>query len=496
MNTFAQGFASASNMTVTTNGCGAYKTTKSAIVDFFFEAGSMCFDAHASARENLYSKFVDAFKEDPIIAIAALFWLRDIRGGAGQREMFKFIVERALDNKEMHPYIAKCLQFIPEYGRWDDLWKCGTLLHEDLKPLIAFLIMKGLADAETSKLVAKWLPRERKQRANDKVTAYEIMALLEKSPRAYRKMLSGLSKDLVEVKQSAKKWDEIVFEHVPSVAMLRYRNAFMRHCPERFEAYKEALKSGKTKINSATLYPFQIVDSCRSNDLADEQWKALPDYVPEGVSFIPLVDVSGSMGCSIGSGTTAMSVAISLGLYLSERQKGPFKNMFITFSSSPTAVKIPQNKSLKEKVRFMENADWGGNTDIHRAMKLILEIAKKNKVPAEDMPKSLIILSDMQFDEATRQYGREIPVTFLDSSRADFSKAGYEMPNVVFWNLAGNRYSNKPAECDTPGVSMVSGFSPSVMQYILEGKEINPLNQVLQVLTSKRYEPIIRTLMH
>lgn len=480
---FANILASEANKTTTENGCASYKSTGTSLVDFFYQAPVIMHD-----DDEIASLFEAAFDEDPVLAMACLFWLRDARGGAGRRHAFRVIYNKFIDSPKMKPYLLSCLNLISEYGRWDDLWNCGIMEKGDEKAigLVVYLIKKGINDPKTASLVAKWLPRER---GKNKGMAYTLMTLLGLIPRKYRKLCSSLNTETVEVKQSAKKWNEIVFEHVPSIAMLRYKNAFERNCGERFEEYKRALEEGKAKINASVLYPYQVIKAaiCGS-DLADQQWKALPDYVPENLSFLPVVDVSGSMSISIGSGTTAMDVAISLGLYLAERNKSVFKDMFVTFSDKPQFVKI-KGKTLIDKIQSIRRSDWEMNTNVEAVFDKLLQLAVKNHVPQEELPSVVLIMSDMQFDECASNPN----LTFLESCREKFEKAGYECPVLAFWNL-NSRYGDIPAQSDEPGVRLLSGFSPSLMKNILAGKDVTPYKQILEILTSERYKPVFKAI--
>lgn len=482
---FANILASEANKTITENGCASYKSTGTSLVDFFYQAPVIMHDDNEIA-----SLFEAAFDEDPVLAMACLFWLRDARGGAGRRHAFRVIYNAFINSPKTKPYMLSCLNLIPEYGRWDDLWKCGTIEKgsEEAINLVAYLVNNGLNDPKTSSLVAKWLPRER---GKNKGMAYTLMMLLGVKPKEYRKLCANLSKDVVEVKQSAKKWDEIVFEHVPSIAMMRYKNAFERNCGERFEEYKRALEEGKTKINANVLYPYQIIKKIYNInvcDIEEQQWKALPDYVPENLSFLPVVDVSGSMSISIGSGTTAMDVAISLGLYLAERNKSVFKDIFVTFSRNPEFVKI-KGKTLYEKVTSIRRSDWGMNTNVEAVFNKLLKLAVKNNVPQEDLPSVVLIMSDMQFDECAT----DASMTFIESAKEKFEKAGYKCPVLAFWNL-NSRHGDIPAQSDEPGVRLLSGFSPSLMKNILAGEDVTPYQQILEILTSERYKPVFKAI--
>jgi len=296
--------------------------------------------------------------------------------------------------------------------------------------------------------------------------AAELREAFGWSPKFYRKRLVELTK-VVETQMCAKEFEAINFSHVPSLAMSRYSKAFGKNAPEQFTAYKEALKKGDpkvAKVNAGAVYPYDIVKTVRHGDsaLADEQWKALPNYIGDAM-VLPLVDVSGSMTCPAGGKYTpnairCLDVAVSLGLYCADKNTGPFKDLFLTFSSSPKFEHV--NGTLSQKIRQMETSHWEMSTNLHGAFTEILRVATTNRVAPEDMPKVLLIMSDMQFDQCTR---------FDDSAmqmiRRKYEDAGYNVPAIVFWNL--NAADNVPVRFDEKGVALVSGFSPAIMKSVL-----------------------------
>jgi hypothetical protein len=281
--------------------------------------------------------------------------------------------------------------------------------------------------------------------------------------------------------------------------MSDYMKAFSKRLPEEWVAYLESVKKGETKINAGALYPYDVTKNLRygDSDGADVQWNALPNYM-EGNNerVLPLVDVSGSMGTSAGGNpnVSCMDVAVSLGLYISERNVGPFQDAFVTFSSNPKLEIL--KGSLSDRFRQLSRADWNMSTDIEKAMKLILNKAKANNVAKEEMPTMLMIFSDMQFNSAcgggSGYYGGGSNAwnpTALEMTNKLYSDAGYEVPKVVFWNLAG-RNDNTPVQSNDTGTALVSGFSPSLLLSLLSGKDISPYSMMMDVVNSERYEPI------
>jgi hypothetical protein len=294
----------------------------------------------------------------------------------------------------------------------------------------------------------------------------ELRSTFGWSPKFYRKRLVELTK-VVEQQMCAKEFDSINFSHVPSLAMSRYSKAFGKNAPDAFTAYKEALKKGDpkvAKVNAGAVYPYDIVKTVRRGDkaLANEQWKALPNFIGDA-SVLPIVDVSGSMTCKAGghqskSDITCLDVAVSLGLYCADKNTGPFKDVFLTFSSSPKFVTV--TGTLSQKVEKMERSNWEMSTNLHAAFDEILRVSISNNVAREDMPKVLLIMSDMQFDCCKGYDDRAIQMI-----RRKYNDADYEMPAVVFWNI--NAYENVPVRFDEKGTALVSGFSPSIMKAVL-----------------------------
>jgi hypothetical protein len=270
----------------------------------------------------------------------------------------------------------------------------------------------------------------------------------------------------------------------------------MNNDEERYKEYKRALVDGKTTINAGAVYPYDITKSIKyggEKDVAQAQWESLPNYM-EGISerVLPVVDVSGSMGSSAGNNgnVTCMDVSTSLGLYISERNEGVFKNTFITFSSKPKLQLL--EGSLANRLCELQRAEWGLNTDLQATFKLILDQAVKNNVPVSEMPTKVLILSDMEFDQATS--GRWDSVTRWNPTaqrmiKGMYEESGYKMPGIVYWNIQ-SRQDNVPTSFDEMGTALVSGFSPSIMKSILSCEELTPYKMMMETIGSARYEPI------
>jgi len=464
--------------TRTTNGMKARKTSASAVLDFFGKAGS-------SRGTSLIKEFQAALADNEDLAIRALLWTRDIRSGAGERKQFRDLLV-ALESA--NPSLAgRLMHKIPFLGRWDDLFTYAD-------PINRRKALEMYADAlrNGDGLAAKWAPREK---SSKRAIARELCTFMKMNPREYRKMLSALT-SVVESQMCAKRWESINFSHVPSLASARYQKAFGRNAGEAYSAYlrelqkPESERSSKVKINASAVYPYDVVKSVVKGNaaVANEQWKALPNYVGDA-RIMPMVDVSGSMG-SIrysygGKGyVQPIDVAISLGLYLSEKNTSDFKDMFLTFSGRPNLEVL--TGTLSQRVAQLEKTRWSMNTNLHVAFEEILRVAVKGNVAQVDMPEMLLILSDMQFDSCTR---------FDDSAqemiKRKYAKAGYEVPKIVFWNLSPYGRDNTPVRFDDRGVCHVSGFSPAIMKAVLSVKELEdftPFNVMCKTLMSDRYD--------
>lgn len=471
-NSLLKGLKKNSNVAYTENGAVSNRSTLSDVLDFFY---------HASARRgqdntNLFAK---AYAEDKLTAVKAAFYTRDVRGGQGERNTFLQILRYLYKNDQR--VFNKIVALVPVYGRWKDV-----LEFVDSKTVVSMVNVQLRNDryAEHPSLLAKWMPSENASSPATRSLATQWIRALGMTPRSYRKLLSAIRANLVLVESlmSAGKFAEINYAHVPSRAAMLLRKAFSKRDAERYVAYLEAVKSGKTKINATTLYPHELVSKYMGyvrnvDETIEAQWKALPNYAEDNdQNAIVVVDVSASM-----SGLP-MQIAIALGLYISERNVGAFKDHFITFSERPTLERVVGN-TLLERVHNLQNANWGGNTNLQAVVDLILNTARKNKVPQNEMPKKLYIVSDMQFDSAMGRYSN------FDAMKQKYAQYGYEFPTIVFWNVSSRR-DEAPVTEDDRGAFLVSGYSPSIFKATINAKAVNPMDMMLEVLNSDRYAPI------
>lgn len=461
MTTFAQAVRKTPVSARTANGMKAQKSTTNPVVDFFFKAGAM-------RGQDPIAAFAAAFASNKEQATRVALWARDAREGAGERETFRQIL-RWLEKTDPKT-AARVLLRVPELGRWDDVLCVETLAMKE----IAYL-MVGEALQTGDGLCAKWMPRQGAQAA-------ELRRFFGMTPKQWRKTLVQMT-NVVEQRMCAKDWSNIEYSHVPSLAMSRYNRAFSRNDAARFLEYKNALVRGdkSVKINAGAVYPYDIVKAIRTAgvdvQVAAEQWKALPNYVGEA-SILPVVDVSGSMMTPVGGNLQAIDVSISLGLYLADKNRGPFKDVFCTFSEKPKLEVLKGN--IVQKIAQLQQSDWGMNTNLNAVFDHVLKLAVANDVAQKDMPQYILIMSDMQFDQCICHDD-----SAMEMIQRKYTNAGYEVPKVVFWNI--NAYDNVPVSFNAKGVALVSGFSPVIVRSILSAKNVTPEAVMLETIMSDRY---------
>lgn len=457
--------------TFTENGMPTNSTSGNPVVDLFFAMGA----SRTLPEVEIQKMFARAYAYNKQLAVRAMFYNRDVRGGQGERRSFRAMLKWLADTD---PEMAKrVLRFVPEYGRWDDLF---TVFDTEVGDIAIEMIRFSLL--QKNALCAKWMPREGKKGFAE--YGYRIMKSMGLTPRKYRKMLTSATK-VVESKMCANQWWQIEYEHVPSVAHAKYRKAFGKHEPTRYVEYLHSVEKGEKKINAGAIFPHTIVAKAfdaygslsKTERMAmNAQWKALPNYVKD-MSFIPVCDVSGSMDGE------PMDVAVSLSIYLAERNKSAFKDMFFTFSEKPQLVKI-EGEDVCDKAWSIARSSWSMNTNLEAVFNLMLDRAVQFGIPEKDMPEAIIILSDMQFDECVHEPNDDV----YDMISRKYESAGYRMPVVVFWCL--RKSEGVPVAFDKHGTALVSGFSPSIMQSILGG-EMNPISIMLKTLNSPRYSDIL-----
>lgn len=481
---------------LTENGAVGYMTTGKELLDLNFKTSSL----RNKSEDEIFKLFLKAFHEDKLLAIKWLFFMRDAREGMGERRSFRIILNGL---GHQHPTIAKeLISLVPEYGRWDDLY---SLMDGDLTEYIVDFIYQQLQEdcgnylnKKPISLLAKWLPKESTKKYKK---VYNI--LLKKfgmTPKKYRRIVSDLRKylDVVEVKMSANEWNKVNYNTIPSKANLLYKDAFLRHDKERRNEYLNDLKNGNNnaKINAKVLMPHEIVhrymDKYEWGDIDDfdesleQLWKALPNYVnSEGFSMF-VRDGSYSMTTKIGNtNITCLDISTALAIYFSEHCKGEYKDNFITFSNRPKVIDLSNCSSLREKIEKCHAEDDCSNTDIYKVFKLILDTAVNNKYTQEQLPKNIVVVSDMEFDDATTTRDHK---TLFETIQAEYLLHGYDLPRLVFWNVC-SRTGTIPLKTNKNGVCLVSGFNPTIMDMVLSG-ELDPYKCLVNKLNSSRYDAV------
>lgn len=520
MNTFINGLKNTANLTYTENGAITRKSTKSALLDLFALGGAY----RSRSDEDVILLFKKAYEENPTYALKCLFYLRDILEGQGERRFFRVCLKWLANT---HPEAVKRnLEYIPTYGRWDDLYCLfDTKVEKDMLALIKKQLTQDMANYQSGpkvaiSLLAKWLPSINTSSVETVKLAQKIRIYLNMTNKQYRKTLSALRKriNVLECLMSANKWDEIDFSKIPSKAGLLYRRAFMRHDIDRgtAQSYADFAKDETAKVNADTLYPYEVVDkamrlmgydygwgcSGKAPNLDDTErlminkyWDNLAEYFNNAAfDGMAVVDVSGSMcGCEASA---PINVAISLGMYCAEKAKGPFANHFITFSTNPTFVEI-EGVDFCDKVHRMTRADWGGSTNIEATFDLMLKTAIENHCSQDELPTNLIIISDMEFNSCVTtgpivknrwEYGNGgIPdETLFESMKKKWIANGYQMPKLVFWNCSA-RHDLIPMK-DDGNVRYVSGMSPVIFEQVM--KDLTARELMMDKLDSERYSVI------
>ena len=494
MNTFLNQMKKDNNIDYTENGGVTRKSTESKVLDMFAVGGAY----RNRSDEDVILLFKNAFEEDRLLAMKCLFYLRDIRGGQGERRFFRVAFRWLCDE---YPEVAKKnLDNVSEYGRWDDLiyvtegTRCQTAAFNIIRHQLALD-----TQCKTPSLLAKWLPSQNASNAETKRLGHVLANFLGMTSREYRKVLSVLREriNVLERLMSTGRWDEIEFDKIPSRAGIIYRNAFARRdiLAKKYEAFA---KNKDTTVNTEALYPYEVVEKAIAkrylniNDteraMINKYWSCLPDYLNgQDCSMMCVVDTSGSMH------GTPIDIAIGLGMYCAERIGGPFKNHYISFSSKPQLISI-EGIDFVDKVERIYRTNLCENTDLEAVFDLLLTTAKKPGVKKEDLPKNVIVISDMEIDAGTGNYwwysgsGRwtkEGASTEMERIRRKWAAEGYELPHLTYWNVDAR---NNNILDSGPNVTFVSGASPTIFKSILTGKTAWDL--MIDVLCSKRYSNV------
>lgn len=476
------------NQTITENDAATYLTTQSDCLDLFATIGAL----RRERESEIVARFARAWAEDADLALKTLFFARDIRGGLGERLVFRTTL-RSMATANLSS-IEKNLWAVPEFGRFDDLL---CLLDTQAKPAVVEYIktqfeadMAALDKDETISLLGKWLPSVNAHNVNTVRYGKMIAKSLGLTEAEYRKALAKLRAKIAIIENSLREKD-YTFDYAkqPSRAMMKYRKAFLRNDGERYKDYLSRVERGEDTMHTGTLFPYEIIRPAVNNAVisADERrsmdviWKAQADFT-NGENALVVVDGSGSMYG--GANPKPAEVALSLGIYFAERNTGVFQNHFITFSENPRLVRI-KGRDIYDKVKYTESFNEVANTNIQKVFELILRAAVKNKLPQSELPATVYIISDMEFDVCTC----DADTVNFQYAKGMFEQHGYILPTLVFWNVA-SRNQQQPVTMNEKGVVLVSGSSPRVFSMLTSGN-LSPYAFMIDTLNAERYARIL-----
>ena len=492
---------------VTENGAVGYKTTGKELLDLNFAVSSL----RSAGIDDIVNRFSKAYYSDKLMALKWLFYARDARQGLGERRLFRIAFSYLCIQ---HPQMAEPLiDMVVEYGRYDDLWCLLGGIHTDkIIGIISYQLgsdVMAMAKGESISLIGKWLPSCNASSVETKKMGRFICKKLGWTEAQYRKLLTRLRSylNVVEVKMSDKKWEDIDYSAVPSRANLIYNSAFLRNDEERRRKFLEKVENGEEKINAGVLFPHDIVHKycndrrCFDFDAGLEaMWKALPNIVEGNGNTIVVADGSGSMEYTIGkTNVSALSVANALAIYFAERSSGQFADKYITFSETPQLVDLSKGGNLKEKIEIAMLHNEVANTNIEAVFELILKTAINGGMKQSDLPSNVLIISDMEFDGCAvagvmkkdkwgyKEY-EDVTEKLFDVISKKYADAGYELPRLVFWNV-NSRTGTIPITQNNLGVALVSGFSTNVVKLVMSNTT-DPYDCLLEALNCERYQPI------
>ena len=484
---FADAARRAAALTRTENGARALNTTGDARLDFFSTAGSL----RDAEEERVIRLFSEAYRQDPLFATRIAFYMRDVRGGLGERQTFRTLMwYMAVQYPEA---LRPNLDLIGVYGRYDDLYcLIGTPLENEMWATMKAQFeedLRNLAAGNAVSLLAKWIKTpdasSEATRRLGILTARKLGCPVYTFKRHLRRLRQRIG--VVEALMSAGRWDEIRYAAVPSRAMTIYRNAFMRHDEDRFAEYIRQAVAGQAAIHSGTLFPYDIIERVlhvdwhfrriEENETLEAQWRQLPDYVPAGTNALVIADTSGSMH------GRPLATSVGLAVYFAERNTGPYHNMFMSFSGT-SRIHLLKGETLAQKLASIDMNDWQNNTNLYAAFRQVLEIAVIHRVPAEEMPKALVVISDMEID-----YCGDRDWTFYGQMEREFRRHGYRIPNIIFWNVA-SRHDVFHADAQRRGVQLVSGQSAAMFRQVMQCVGMTPVEAMERIIGSGRYDAI------
>ena len=475
------------NKTVTENGAATHITTESDCLDLFATIGAL----RRESDSEIVTRFIRAYSENKDIAMKLLFFARDIRGGLGERRVFKVILNWLANNEPTT--VRKNLEYVAEYGRFDDLLcLMGTACEKDMLDVLKAQFEadnNALANGGEVSLLAKWLPSVNASSSETVLYAKKIAKHFGLNDASYRKALVALRAHIRIIENNLREKDySFDYSKQPSKAMYKYRKAFIRNDGERYSQFLDKVTTGEAKLHASTLMPYEIITPFFRRNVSDEERKAInttwisQEDFGDTENALAVIDGSGSMYGGVDP--MPATVALSLGIYFAERNKGAFKNHFITFSENPQLVEI-KGEDILDKVRYCHGFNEVANTNIQKVFELILDAAKKNSVPQDELPKKLYIISDMEFDYCAE----DASLTNFEYAKKLFAEAGYTLPEIVFWNVA-SRNRQQPVTRNEQGVALVSGCTPRLFSMVASGT-MNPYAFMLEVVESERYAKIV-----
>ena len=472
------------NKTYTENGSVTYRSTGRDCLDLFATIGAL----RRESEQEITARFLRAYAEDPDLAMKILFYGRDVRGGLGERRVFRILLRWLAVSKPES--VVRNLPYVAEYGRWDDV----LVLLDTPCRAEALALLKQQFDADLAalssdgdvSLLGKWLPSVNASNDETIRAAKQIANAFGLSDRDYRKTLTKLRAQIRILENNLRERDYTFdYSKQPSKAMFKYRKAFLRNDAERYGAFMQRVSTGEVKLNTGALYPYEIIEKAYHCDDAerlslDATWRALADYTQDENALV-VADGSGSMYW--GGKPMPAAVAQSLAIYFAEHNRGAFRNHFITFSMNPRLVEI-KGRDIVDKARYCETFNECANTNIQKVFELVLNAAVRNRVLQKDLPSTLYIISDMEFDSCAAGAS----LTNFEYAAKLFRQAGYRLPNVVFWNVS-SRNQQQPVTMNEQGVALVSGCSPRIFSMVMEGS-LDPFTFMLSVIDTERYAPI------
>lgn len=472
------------NIAYTENGAVSLRSSGKDCLDLFAGIGAL---RHADEAE-IISRFIKAYSENADLAMKILFYARDIRGGLGERRVFRSILRWLAENEKQS--VLKNLGSIAEFGRWDDMLvlldtPCCDAALEYMKARFEKDLAALEIEGEVS-LLAKWLPSANASNPETVRMAKRIIKAFGMKETDYRKALSRLRAYIRIIENNLREKDySFDYSKQPSKAMFKYRRAFYRNDEERYMAFLDSVDRGEAKLNTGTLMPYEIVEKVHHGDISDHRsldvtWKALENFCGDENALV-VADGSGSMywGCN----PTPASVAQSLAIYFAERNRGAFRNHFITFSTFPQLVEI-KGEDIVAKVRYCEQFNEIADTNLEAVFEMLLAAVVKYKLPQEELPEKLYIISDMEFNSCVRKAS----LSNFENAKARFAQFGCKLPQIVFWNVA-SRAQQIPVRCNEAGVALVSGCSPRIFSMVMSG-ETDPYSFMLSVINTERYAGI------